>query len=72
MSNAEKYDPEMMKISQYLIEECKENKYKLAIFEFGKDDLVEKTTDLLIQYKRLEIVKNEEVVILPKSEARST
>ena len=33
---------------QPLIEQCKEKKYRLAIFESGEQDLLEKTTDLLI------------------------
>ena len=71
MNNAQKDDPKMMKSLQSLIEECKEKKYRLVIFESGKQDLVEKTTDLLIHNRGLERVENEDVTVLPKSVARS-
>ena len=71
MTNAEKADPEMMKSLQPLIEECKENKYRLVIFDSGKQDLVEKTTDLLIHNRGLERAENEDVTVFPKSVARS-
>ena len=34
--------------------ECKEKKYRLAIFESGEQDLVENTKDLLIHNRGLE------------------
>ena len=71
MTNAEKADPEMMKSLQPLIEECKKKKYRLVIFESGEQDLVEKTSDLLIHNRGLERVENEDVTVLPKSVARS-
>ena len=71
MTNAEKADPEMMKSLQPLIEEYKEKKYRLVIFESGEQDLVEKTSDLLIHNRGLERVENEDVTVLPKSVARS-
>ena len=39
---------------QPLIEECKEKKYRLAIFEYGEQDLVKNTKDLLIHNRGLE------------------
>lgn len=39
---------------QPLIAECKEKKYRLAIFESGEQDLVENTKDLLIHNRGLE------------------
>jgi len=71
MNNAEKDDPEMMKSLQPLIEECKEKKYRLVIFESGKQDLVAKTTDLLIHNRGLERAENEDVTVFPKSAAKS-
>ena len=71
MNNAEKDDLEMMKSLQPLIEECKEKKYRLVIFESGEQDLVEKTSDLLIHNRGLERVENEDVTVLPKSAAKS-
>ena len=71
MNNAEKDNPEMMKSLQPLIEECKEKKYRLVIFESGKEDLMEKTTDLLVHNRGLERTENEYVTILQKSAARS-
>lgn len=70
MNNVEKDDPEMMKSLQPLIEECKEKKYRLVIFESGKKDLVAKTTDLLIHNRGLERAENEDVTILPGQVAR--
>lgn len=46
LTNAEKADPKVMDSLQPLIEQCKEKKYRLAIFESGEQDLLEKTTDL--------------------------
>ena len=71
MTNAEKDDPEMMKSLQPLIEECKEKKYRLVIFESGEKDLVENTSDLLIHNRGLEREENEEVTVLPKSAVKS-
>ena len=45
MTNAEKADPKVMDSLQPLIAECKEKKYRLAIFESGEQDLVENTKD---------------------------
>lgn len=71
MTNAEKTDPEMMKSLQPLIEECKEKKYRFVIFESGEQDLVEKTSDLLIHNRGLERGENEDATVFPKSVARS-
>ena len=54
LTNAEKADPKVMDSLQPLIEQCKEKKYRLAIFESGEQDLLEKTTDLLIHNRGLE------------------
>lgn len=53
MTNAEKADPKIMDSLQPLIEECKEKKYRLAIFESRGQDLVENTKDLLIHNRGL-------------------
>ena len=53
LTNAEKADPKVMDSLQPLIEQCKEKKYRLAIFESGEQDLLEKTTDLLIHNRGL-------------------
>lgn len=53
MTNAEKADPKIMDSLQPLIEECKEKKYRLAIFESREQDLVENTKDLLIHNRGL-------------------
>ena len=71
INNTEKDDPEMMKSLQPLIEECKEKKYRLVIFESGKQDLVEKTTDLFIHNRGLERAENEDVTVFSKSASRS-
>lgn len=42
LTNAEKADPKVMDSLQPLIEQCKEKKYRLAIFESGEQDLLEK------------------------------
>ena len=51
---------------QPLIEQCKEKKYRLAIFESGEQDLLEKTTDLLIHNRGLEKTDDGKTTALPK------
>lgn len=69
LTNAEKADPQVMDSLQPLIEECKEKKYRLAIFESGEQDLLEKTTDLLIHNRGLENTDKEEAPAKPKQPA---
>lgn len=69
LTNAEKADPKVMDSLQPLIEECKEKKYRLVIFESGEQDLQEKTTDLLIHNRGLEKAENEDVTVMPKQAA---
>ena len=52
-----------------MIEECKEKKYRLAIFESGEWDLVENTKDLLIYNRGLEKTDDGKETILPKQAA---
>lgn len=55
---------------QPLIEQCKEKKYRLAIFESGEQDLLEKTTDLLIHNRRTgEKTDDGKTTALPKQAA---
>ena len=69
MTNAEKADPKVMDSLQPLIAECKEKKYRLAIFESGEQDLVESTKDLLIHNRGLEKTDDGKETILPKQAA---
>lgn len=69
LTNAEKADPKVMDSLQPLIEQCKEKKYRLAIFESGEQDLLEKTTDLLIHNRGLENTNKEETPAKPKQPA---
>ena len=69
MTNAEKADPKVMDSLQPLIEESKEKKYRLAIFESGEQDLVESTKDLLIHNRGLEKTDDGKETILPKQAA---
>lgn len=39
---------------QHFIDEFKSKKYRVAMFESGEQNLVEKTKDLLVHYKGLE------------------
>lgn len=66
LTNAEKADPKVMDSLQPLIEQCKEKKYRLAIFESGEQDLLEKTTDLLIHNQGLEKTDDGKTTALPK------
>ena len=66
LTNAEKADPKVMDSLQPLIEQCKEKKYRLAIFESGEQDLLEKTTDLLIHNRGLEKTDDGKTTALPK------
>ena len=52
-----------------MIEECKEKKYRLAIFESGEQDLVKSTKDLLIHNRGLEKTDDGKETILSKQAA---
>ena len=54
LTNAEKADPKVMDGLKPLIDECKEKKYRLVMFESGDRDLTETTSDLLIHNRGLE------------------
>lgn len=69
MTNAEKADPKVMDSLQPLIEECKEKKYRLVIFESGEQDLVENTKDLLIHNQGLEKTDDGKETVLLKQAA---
>jgi hypothetical protein len=69
LTNAEKADPKVMDSLQPLIEQCKEKKYRLVIFESGEQDLLEKTTDLLIHNRGLEKTDDGKTTALPKQAA---
>lgn len=54
LTRADKADVLVMNQLQYFIDEFKQKKYRVAIFESGEQDLVEKTKELLVQNKKSE------------------
>ena len=48
LTRADKTDALVMNQLQYFIDEFKQKKYRVAIFESGEQELVEKTKELLI------------------------
>lgn len=51
LTRADKTDALVMNQLQYFIDEFKQKKYRVAIFESGEQDLVERTKELLVHNK---------------------
>ncbi|MGN0402456.1 MAG: hypothetical protein ACI4HQ_09400 [Acetatifactor sp.] len=54
LTRADKTDSLVMEQMQHFIDEFKLKKYRVAIFESGEQDLVEKTKELLVHNKGIE------------------